>query len=109
MVDRVRVQRAIVALRITSPKTGSLSRKRSIVACILAERRQVWKKKYSPANRLPKMMYQYLTKYSDSVITNTVGAGRSAPKLENTSLKAGTTQIMITAVTMKATPSTATG
>ena len=38
-----------------------------------------------------------------------VGAGRSAPKLVNTSLKAGITKIMITAVMMKATAMMAIG
>jgi hypothetical protein len=42
-------------------------------------------------------------------ITSSVGAGRSAPKLVNTSLKAGITKIMITVTTTKATTSTATG
>ena len=42
-------------------------------------------------------------------ITNSVGAGRSAPKDLNTSLKAGITKIMMTAVTTKATTSTAIG
>ena len=41
MVDRVRVQRAMVALRMMSPKTGSRSVSRSIAACILSERFQV--------------------------------------------------------------------
>jgi len=36
-------------------------------------------------------------------MTKSVGAGRSAPKEENTSLKAGTTKIMITVTTTKAT------
>ncbi len=43
------------------------------------------------------------------LITTRVGVGRSAPKLENTDLKAGTTQIMMIAVTMKATPRIAIG
>ncbi len=42
-------------------------------------------------------------------ITISVGVGRSAPKLVNTSLKAGITLIMITATTMKATTSTEIG
>ena len=36
-------------------------------------------------------------------ITTSVGAGRSAPKLVNTSLNAGITKIMMTAVMTKAT------
>ena len=53
--------------------------------------------------------HQYATKNSDSQITNSVGAGRSAPKLVNTSLKAGITKIMMTTTTTKATTSTAIG
>ena len=52
---------------------------------------------------VPKISHQYLTKMSDRVITNSVGAGRSAPKLVNSSLNAGITKIMITAVMMNAT------
>jgi len=44
------------------------------------------------------MTYQYLTKKSDIAITINVGAGRSAPKLENTLLNAGITKIMMIAV-----------
>ncbi|MNN53750.1 hypothetical protein D3C81_1685250 [compost metagenome] len=55
------------------------------------------------------MMYQFATMKSDMAMTISVGAGRSAPKLLNTSLKAGTTQIMMTAVTMKATARIETG
>lgn len=42
-------------------------------------------------------------------MTTSVGPGRSAPKLVNTFLNCGTTKIMITAVTMKATTSTEIG
>ena len=55
----------------------------------------------------PKISHQYLTKISLSAITNSVGAGRSAPKEVNTSLKAGITKIMITETTTKATTTTA--
>ena len=41
--------------------------------------------------------------YFDPLFCNLVGAGRSAPKLLKTSLKACTTQIMMTAVTTNAT------
>ena len=51
----------------------------------------------------PKISHQYWTKISDMAITNRVGAGRSAPKFLNSSLKAGITKIMITAVMMNAT------
>ena len=40
---------------------------------------------------------------SDIAITISVGAGRSAPKLLNTSLNAGMTKIMITQTTTMAT------
>ena len=40
MVDSVRVQRAMVALRITSPKTGSRSANLSMKICIGSERFQ---------------------------------------------------------------------
>ncbi len=56
-----------------------------------------------------KMIHQYVTKKSEIAMTTSVGPGRSAPKLENTLLNAGITKIMITAVTMKPTASTATG
>ncbi len=42
-------------------------------------------------------------------ITISVGAGRSAPKFLNTSLNAGMTKIMITAVMMNATAMMAIG
>ena len=57
----------------------------------------------------PNIAHQYATKKSDMAITTSVGAGRSAPKLLKTSLNAGMTKIMITAVMMKATTITAIG
>jgi hypothetical protein len=57
----------------------------------------------------PKIAHQYLTKNSDSAMTNRVGAGRSAPKELNTSLNAGMTKIMMIVSTTKATTSTAIG
>ena len=51
---------------------------------------------------LPKIAHHQATKNSEIAITTRVGVGRLAPKLANTDLKAGTTQIMMTAVTMKA-------
>ncbi len=57
----------------------------------------------------PKIRYHHLTKNSDIAITTSVGAGRLAPKDENTSLKAGITKIMMMATTTKATTMTATG
>ena len=41
MVDRVRVQRAMVAFSITAPKIGSLRDSRSMKYCIFFERFQV--------------------------------------------------------------------
>ncbi len=109
MVASVLVQRAMVALRITSPKMGALSKAVSMNRCTFGERLPGLEEKYRPTKMTPKMMYQYLTKKSEIAITNRVGAGRSAPKLLNTSLNAGTTQIMITAVTTKATTRMETG
>ena len=48
-------------------------------------------------------------KNSDTAITIIVGPGRSAPNDWNTSLKAGTTNSMITETTMKATTITEVG
>ena len=58
---------------------------------------------------IPKMAHHHSTKKSEIAITRSVGAGRSAPKLLNTSLKAGITKIMITAVMTKATTMTEIG
>ena len=55
------------------------------------------------ADRRRRSMYQYCDEESDIAITNSVGAGRSAPKLVNTCLNAGITKIMMTAVMTKAT------
>ena len=41
----LKMQRAMVALRITEPKIGRRRRMRSIACCIFRERRQDWKKK----------------------------------------------------------------
>jgi hypothetical protein len=57
----------------------------------------------------PKIRYQYLTKNSLMPMTNSVGAGRSAPKEVNTCLKAGITKIMMTVTTTKATTTTEIG
>src|SRR3989304_3396145 len=51
----------------------------------------------------PKIRYQYLTKISETAITNRVGAGSSAPQLVNTCLDAGMTKIMINAAIIIAT------
>ena len=57
----------------------------------------------------PNMTYQYSTKKSDIAITIRVGAGRSAPKLENTFLNSGITNSIITEITSAATTTTAAG
>ena len=62
-----------------------------------------------PAPMPPKISHQYSTKNSDIAMTSSVGVGRSAPKDEKICLNDGITKIMITATTMKATTSTATG
>ena len=54
-------------------------------------------------------MYQLATNQSEMFITICVGAGRSAPKLLNRSLKVGITKIMITAVMTSATTMIDTG
>jgi hypothetical protein len=82
---------------------------RSIAICIFSERFQLSKKKYRPPNEQPKIAHHQATKNSDSAMTASVGAGRSAPKDLKTSLKAGMTKIMITVSTTKATTSTAIG
>ncbi|MNX96679.1 hypothetical protein D3C86_1290080 [compost metagenome] len=58
---------------------------------------------------IPITRYQYVTKKSDMLITTIVGAGRAAPKLENTPLNAGITNSISTTVTAKATQSTEIG
>ena len=45
MVDSVRSQRAMVALRMTGPKMGSFRNSRSMNICILGERFQACRKK----------------------------------------------------------------
>ncbi len=62
-----------------------------------------------PAISATKIMNPLATKKSDSAITKSVGAGRSAPKLVNTDLNCGMTKTIITAVTPDATTRTAIG
>ena len=109
MVDSVRSHRAMVALRITGPKIGSLSISLSMKNCTAGDRFQACIRKYKTPPVTPKIRYQFSTKKSDIAITTSVGMGRSAPKLENTLLNAGITNSMITATTIPATPITATG
>jgi hypothetical protein len=77
--------------------------------CIFSERFQVWKNMYPPPIRMPNITHQYATKNSDRAMTNSVGAGRSAPNDLNTSLNAGMTLIMITVSTTNATTITEIG
>src|SRR5579871_5963899 len=109
MVARVRVQRAIDAFLRIWPKIGSFSSQRSNAIWKASERFFRLRKPHRLPKVAPKIRYQYLTKKSDMAITARVGAGRSAPKLVNTDLNAGITQIMMTASTMAATTTTATG
>src|SRR5574337_1086268 len=109
IVDSVRVQRATQDLSISTPKTGSLSSSRSMNCCTRSLRFQAWKKKYRPPPSTPKISHQYLTKNSLMPITNSVGAGRSAPNEVNTCLNEGITKIMITDTTTNATTITAVG
>ncbi|MNT50059.1 hypothetical protein D3C72_1869570 [compost metagenome] len=62
-----------------------------------------------PPTGTPITRYQYWTKKSEIAITSSVGAGRLAPKLENTPLNAGITNSIRITVTAKATVSTAIG
>jgi hypothetical protein len=76
---------------------GDLHRKRPLPAC----RRMNMAK---PATAISSRSHEYQwTKKSEMAITTSVGAGRSAPKLENTFLNSGMTKIMITAVITMAT------
>src|SRR5687768_746525 len=109
MVDSVRVQRAIEDFFTRSPNTGMRSISRSMKICTARERFQAARKPQMAPMMVGKMTYQYETNQSDMAITRRVGAGRSAPKLRNTSLNAGITKIMITAVIMKATAMIAIG
>src|SRR5712671_5346808 len=104
-----RVQRAMVDFLIRSPKTGSLSIVRSMNIWTGKERFHSARKPHTLPMTAGKMMYQYLTKASEIPMTNKVGAGRSAPKFVNTSLNAGITKIMMTAVMMNATTMIAIG
>ena len=63
----------------------------------------------TPAATPRKAAHQYSRMKSEIAITSRVKAGRSAPKLENSSLNWGMTNIMMTTVTMMATTMTAAG
>src|SRR5574344_3138558 len=109
MVDRVRVQRATQDLSISTPKMGIFNKARSMNFCTLGLRFQACIKKYRPPPKMLKINHQYATKNSLMPITIKVGAGKSAPKDVNTSLKAGITKIMISVTTTHATISTEMG
>src|SRR3990167_518820 len=109
MVDRVRVQRATADFSTSVPKIGTRSSSRSMNICTFSLRRHACMKKYTPPPMTPKINHHHLTKTSLMPITKRVGAGKSAPKDEKTSLNAGMTKIMITVTTTKATMSTEMG
>src|SRR5260221_11934166 len=98
MVESVRVQRAMVDFLIKSPKTGNLSIVRSMNIWTGKERFHSARKPHTLPMTAGKMMYQYLTKTSETPMTNKVGAGKSAPKFGKTTLKPGITKIKQTAV-----------
>src|SRR5688572_11892173 len=103
MVESVRHQRAMAALRITSPKIGRRSTSRSMKRWIVAERFHEYMKNQRPPPPPGKTHHQLAMNQSEIDITKRVGPGRSAPKLLKRSLKTGITKIMITAVTTSAT------
>src|SRR6185436_15586404 len=109
MVDRVRVQRAIAALRSSEPNTGAFKLMRSMKICTASERFQASRKPYTAPPIAGNTMYQLATVQSEMPMMTSVGVGRSAPKLANTLLNAGITKIMITAVITIATTMIDTG
>ncbi len=65
-----------------------------------------------PTNTPMRMMnpsHHHAMTHSDMAMTMSVGAGRSAPKLENTFLNDGITQTMMTQMTTIATTTTEIG
>src|SRR5260370_42086739 len=103
MVESVRVQRAIVDFLIKSPKTGNLSIIRSMNIWTGKERFHRARKPTTLPMTAGKMTDQYLTKASEIPMTNKVGAGRSAPKVVNTTFHGGIRKSMMTHVMMSAT------
>ena len=63
----------------------------------------------APTDDRCTVSHQYATKKSEIAMTISVGAGRFAPKLANTYLNAGITQIMMTQTTTMATVMTEIG
>src|SRR5258705_1586715 len=100
MGESVRVQRAIVDFLIKSPKTGRLSIVRSMNIWTGKERFHSARNPHTPPMTAGKMMYQYLTKTSETPLTNKGGAGRlPAAVVKNPSYAAITKNLMSPAVT----------
>src|SRR5258705_10715545 len=97
MGESVRVQRAIVDFLIKSPKTGRLSIVRSMNIWTGKERFHSARKPHTPPMTAGKMMYQYLTKKSETPMTNKVGAGKTAPEILKTPFNTGNTKKTLTA------------
>ena len=103
MVDSVRVQRAMTDLLIRSPNTGNIfSSSRSMHLHLLGAlpglEEEVEAAEQQAEDGPPPLDEELGHRDHDQR-----GAGRSAPKEVNTSLKAGITKIMITVSTTKAT------
>src|SRR5258708_28813888 len=96
MVESVRVQRAMVDFLIKSPKTGSLSIVRSMNIWTGKERFHSARNPHTPPMTAGKMMYQYLTKTSQTPMTNKDGAGRTAPEVLKNPLEPRDTEKNIT-------------
>ena len=77
--------------------------------CTFSLRFQACMKKYTAAGGTSKTRYQNFTNSLLMLITNRVGAGRSAPKELKTCSNEGITKIMMMVTTTKATTITATG
>ena len=88
---------------------GRRSIRRSIAICIASERFHSVDEAPDPADHDAEDEPPVLDEEVRDAITISVGAGRSAPKLVNTSLNAGMTKIMITEMTMIATTITEIG
>src|SRR5258707_10380639 len=107
MVESVRVQRAMVDFLIKSPKTGSLSIVRSMNIWTGKERFHSARNPHTPPMTAGKMMYQYLTKTSETPMTNKVGAGKTAPQFVKTPFQPRNTKKKINAGVKKANPKNA--
>ena len=91
------------------PMIGILSISLSRARPKLRERFFACMKPTTVAMMMPKISHQYACINSDRLTTTRVKAGRSAPKLLNSSSNWGTTKISRIAVTMTATTMTAAG